>query len=215
MLDQETIDYLINNYGRFFNEKERNAMTHQTTMFKLQHNVRIKKNATKDDLPEFLRKDAGLSTDPAVLALLENGIEHFCARTAERMLQDHRDQIYFNNCPQCHKLARTHYAQQCRYCGYSWHTASAAKFRILNCSQGNNKPFYIHGEILEGEIKAGMKADLTWIKLAVKPQITAVEAGTGQKYTDGRTSRVLIIPGLSEEDKAYLRTIKGIINILK
>jgi hypothetical protein len=215
MLDQETIDYLINYYGRFFNEKERQAMTHQTTMYKLQHYVRIKKNATMEDLPEFLRKDAGLSTDPAVLVLLENGIEHFHARTAERMLQDHYDQIYFNNCPKCQKLARTHYAQQCRYCGYTWHTASAAKFRMLSCYQGNDKPFYILGEITEGEIKAGMKADLTWIKLAVKPEIAAVESGLYLEYTGSRTSSALILTDLSEEDKAYLRTMKGIINILK
>ena len=215
MLDQETVDYLINYYGRFFNEKEREAMTHQTTLYKLQHYARIKKVSTVEELPEFLRKDAGLSTDPAVLALLENGIEHFQARTAERMLQEHHDQIYFNNCPKCQKLARTHYAQQCRYCGYNWHTASAAKFRMLSCSQDADKPFYILGEILEGEIRAGMKADLTWIKLAVKPEITAVESGIDLEYTGSRTSKALILQSLSEEDKTYLRSVKGIINILK
>ncbi len=182
MLDQEIIDYSIYYYSRFYNDKEQAAFTHLVTQHKMQRLLSIKKDAKVEDLPEFLRKDAALSTDPAVLALLENGVEYFHARTAERILQDHRDHIYFNNCPQCHKLARTHYAQQCRYCGYSWHAASAAKFRMLTCSQFDDKPFYILGEIIEGEIKAGMKADLTWIKLAIKPEIKAVEAGTDLEY---------------------------------
>jgi len=52
---------------------------------------------------------------------LENGIDHFRLSTAERILKEDRDKIYFNNCPKCDELARTPDAKQCRFCGYDWH----------------------------------------------------------------------------------------------
>jgi len=37
------------------------------------------------------------------------------------LITDYKDQLFFNNCPKCEKLARTPYAKQCRHCGHDWH----------------------------------------------------------------------------------------------
>ena len=37
-----------------------------------------------------------------------------------RLLKHHKDEL-INECPECHKLARTPGARQCRYCGHQWH----------------------------------------------------------------------------------------------
>jgi len=52
---------------------------------------------------------------------LKNGQEVFEWETAKRILADNSEKKLLNNCPQCHKLARTPKSKQCRHCGYSWH----------------------------------------------------------------------------------------------
>ncbi|MCJ8155648.1 hypothetical protein MKJ01_17975 [Chryseobacterium sp. SSA4.19] len=41
---------------------------------------------------------------------------------AKRIMKETPDKVFFNNCSKCGKLARTPFAKQCRYCGYSWHS---------------------------------------------------------------------------------------------
>ena len=62
-----------------------------------------------------------LSSDPEVLRLASAGLDAFVERTGQRILDEHRDKIAFNNCPRCGALARTPKAQQCRFCGFDWH----------------------------------------------------------------------------------------------
>ena len=64
-----------------------------------------------------------LSDDPSVLASARDGLEAFVLRTGQRILNDHRDQLVLNCCPQCGALARTPTARQCRACRYDWHSA--------------------------------------------------------------------------------------------
>jgi ribosomal protein L40E len=64
-----------------------------------------------------------VTDDPEVLKLTKNGMLEFRARTATRILADHRKEVFLNLCPRCHELARTPKAQQCRSCGYDWHAA--------------------------------------------------------------------------------------------
>jgi hypothetical protein len=65
-----------------------------------------------------------LSNDPEVLELSTNGILAFRARTAARILEGHGKEVFLNHCPLCHVLARTPKAQQCRSCGYDWHSTT-------------------------------------------------------------------------------------------
>jgi len=64
--------------------------------------------------------------DPEVLELTGNGRQDFRARTATRILADHRNEVFLNHSPRCHELARTPKAQQCRFCGYHWDSADHA-----------------------------------------------------------------------------------------
>jgi hypothetical protein len=63
-----------------------------------------------------------LSDEPEVLQLARDGHREFEMRTAARLLADFGDQVFFNYCPRCGKLARTPTAKQCRYCGNDWHS---------------------------------------------------------------------------------------------
>ena len=41
-------------------------------------------------------------------------------RIATLLLENYSHNIFFNNCTNCGKLARTPNAKQCRFCGYDW-----------------------------------------------------------------------------------------------
>lgn len=64
----------------------------------------------------------GLRTsNPEAFALMTDGREEFMRRVRDRILRDHRDKVFLNNCPRCGGLAMTPKAQQCRWCFYDWH----------------------------------------------------------------------------------------------
>jgi hypothetical protein len=62
-----------------------------------------------------------VSRDPEVLRLASEGLDAFVERVAQRIIDEHRDKVAFNNCPKCGALTRTPKARQCRFCGFDWH----------------------------------------------------------------------------------------------
>jgi hypothetical protein len=50
-----------------------------------------------------------------VLRLASGGIDVFVVRTAQRILDEHKNKIVLNNCPRCGALAKTPKARQCRF----------------------------------------------------------------------------------------------------
>jgi hypothetical protein len=62
-----------------------------------------------------------LSDDANVLRLTGAGYEAFVERTAARILDECRSEVFFNRCPECGGLARTPTAKQCRFCAHDWH----------------------------------------------------------------------------------------------
>lgn len=66
------------------------------------------------------RREAAVSTDPKVMALLADGIEAFGARLSDRVLE-HCDDVFLNYCPRCGALTKTPTAKQCPKCFFSWH----------------------------------------------------------------------------------------------
>lgn len=40
---------------------------------------------------------------------------------ATKLLVKYRDEIVFNKCPKCNRIARTPKAKQCRFCHFDWH----------------------------------------------------------------------------------------------
>ncbi|NTS44007.1 hypothetical protein HRG84_24220, partial [Flavisolibacter sp. BT320] len=144
MLDNTTIDYILNYYSRFMTLKEAAAMKHYMSSSKFSQTV-----SSDGDKGNFLLEKGWLSKDKEVVELLKDGYQQFRQNTAERILKDNTGKIYFNHCPKCVKLARTPQAKQCRYCGYSWHKQVVATFQIGSAFQLTARElFFVLGDIL-------------------------------------------------------------------
>jgi len=63
----------------------------------------------------------GKVDNTAVKQMASLGNEQLRSTIADRILKEHGERI-LNYCPRCRRLARTPQAQQCRYCGYDWHS---------------------------------------------------------------------------------------------
>jgi len=108
MPDKETAHYIVIYFSNLFNEQEKSAL--------------IQLQASESPMAEKLFRIKGLLTqDKAALDLIKDGYDAFEINTATRILKERTDGLFLNNCPICHKLARTPKARLCGHCGYSWH----------------------------------------------------------------------------------------------
>ena len=112
--------------------------------------------------------------NPEVKLLIKDGYEQFRINTAERILKDHAGQIYFHYCPACGKPPRTTSAKQCRFCNYKWHGIVLTTFEVKTISHVTDQGYYIWGELLSGNAKAGMKLHLTSMGLSYNPVIKEI-----------------------------------------
>lgn len=202
MLDEATIDYILNYYSRFMTLNEAAANKHYITSYKFRETL---SNDTNGKKASFLQQSDWLSNKKDVLNLLEGGYENFRSKTAERIFKENPDKIYFNKCPKCERLARTPKAKQCCFCGYTWHNYVVATFQIASAFQVTGRAFFLLGDVLTGVIRTGMKADLTTLGLAIKPTIAAIEFA--RHNDDGLVweDTGLGLVDISEEDKAFLK----------
>ena len=53
--------------------------------------------------------------------LTDDGYDAYKYRIAEKIFQEHKDELELNLCPKCGKIARTPWAKQCRFCYHDWH----------------------------------------------------------------------------------------------
>lgn len=95
--------------------EEKAAWRHWSSVYKME-NCSPEQKARRIKLSV---KNGWMSEDKEILKLLENGIDEFRKKVAERI--DTTNSLNYNNCPKCNKLTRTPKAKQCRYCGYDWH----------------------------------------------------------------------------------------------
>ena len=77
-------------------------------------------NAESPAMKKMLRR-GWVSSAPEVQALLSDGEEMFMERVRDRVLREHRGELFLNHCPRCGALARTPRAKQCPTCFFSWH----------------------------------------------------------------------------------------------
>ena len=113
-MDIETAKYISNYYHRFFTEKENIAHRHVDSLFKLYGKLET------SSLYKIHKLKGWITTDKQALELIKNGENAFFINTANRILKEHKDEIFINNCPNCNKLARTPKARQCRHCSSTW-----------------------------------------------------------------------------------------------
>jgi len=110
--DEHLTWYVINYFGGLMTEPEW-----------LAHRAFIgQRKAEHSDCPELMEESN--TKDPDALALMSEGQQQFMRRARDRILRDHPDKVFLNNCPRCGGLAMTPTAQQCRWCFYDWHPAS-------------------------------------------------------------------------------------------
>ena len=112
-MDKELIDYIITHYSQFLSLKEKAAQKHHLATLKSD-------NANDSRLKDMILRQWGMK-DKEILDLLDNGYEEFKRISADKILKEHKDNVFINNCPKCGRLARTPLAKQCRKCGHNWH----------------------------------------------------------------------------------------------
>jgi hypothetical protein len=69
---------------------------------------------------KYHNQEEDLSKDETVLKLLKNGYENFKISVITRIWNEHKNELQLNLCPKCKKIARTPWAEQCRFCLHSW-----------------------------------------------------------------------------------------------
>lgn len=206
-MDKETVHYIITYFRNLMTHDEKLALKSQRFTYK---------NYGSSEMNRTLKEKGRISSDPEIAAFLQNGYDEFELNVAQRIMAETPEKVFFNNCPQCSRLARTPYAKQCRHCGYSWHKL-VAKFKIDSVFQLTNRSFYLLGEILDGEINPGQLIDLTATGLHKKIKIESIELV--DKPNDGKPWNGIALGTneLTEEDKKYLKQqsfLHPIINII-
>jgi hypothetical protein len=116
-MEKDKIKYILNYFSSLMTKEEQVAWRHWSTTYKMEHS---ESTFDQKDSRKKLSIERGLMTDDKhILVLLEDGIDDFERRVAERINTE--NSINFNDCPNCGKLARTPKAKQCRFCVYDWH----------------------------------------------------------------------------------------------
>lgn len=117
--------YIISYYQQLMTPSERCAYSHLGATMK----------ATSGRSDKLAQEEAQhdsywsryLSHDSEILQLANDGWESFCQKTAERILAEHKEDVFLNCCPHCGQLARTPTARQCRICGFDWHMTNGVQ----------------------------------------------------------------------------------------
>ncbi len=131
----------------------------------------------------------------------------FELEVTKRIVQQNPSKVFFNNCPNCNKLARTPYTKQCRHCGHTWRDRIVGQFKLNSSFQLLNRPFFLLGQITNGAVDIGNFIDLTMLGLNARPKIEDI--GFARINEDGNMHEDvgLAINELSEEDRLYIKNI--------
>lgn len=89
----------------------------------LKHQMFTYKTSDNQNMRKILTEKGWISNEPEILEFLKNGPIEFEMNIVKRILTETPNEVFFNNCPNCGKLARTPQAKQCRYCSFNWHSA--------------------------------------------------------------------------------------------
>jgi coproporphyrinogen III oxidase-like Fe-S oxidoreductase len=116
-MDNELSKYIVNYFTDLLTDKEKLGLKHLKSKYKIEH------SDNKDNIEQRVqayKKMGWLTEDKEILDLVRGGEEELDRKIADRILENHRDKVFINNCPSCGRLARTPFARQCRHCGHNW-----------------------------------------------------------------------------------------------
>jgi hypothetical protein len=112
--------YVLQHYAQLMSAHERAVYRHLTTLYKFRDHG-PPAPGTAAETPNFVGLERRwLSDDPAVLLDAQAGWDAAREKIAQRILRDHADEVYLNQCPACGALTRTPTARLCLSCGHSW-----------------------------------------------------------------------------------------------
>ncbi|GEN76414.1 hypothetical protein [Chryseobacterium hagamense] len=111
-MDQETVKYIIRYFGHLMTDDEKAAS---------QNHMYLSKSSDNGKLREIMTERGWIRHTAETGHLLENGYDEFEINAAKRIVAQTSEKVFFNNCPNCGKLASPPAARQCRYCGLNWH----------------------------------------------------------------------------------------------
>ncbi len=170
-MEKETAEYIINYFSELLTTEERFAIRHT------HHSIKEEDSLDNPRIRNIYLKHGWITEDQKVLQLLLNGYDNFQIQTAKRILEQNPDKVFFNNCPQCGKLARTPLAKQCRFCGHNWHYQITAKFRLSFSTKITNRGLFLTGEVIEGEISSNENfIDLAFAGINKRAKIKSIES---------------------------------------
>ena len=109
----ELTHYVFHNYSSLMTLAEKAAYKALILERKGQH-------SSSEDMKRLLRGRSGMQ-EPEVVTLLGKGASEFLVATRDRILRDHKDQVFLNRCPKCGALARTPRACLCPSCNHTWY----------------------------------------------------------------------------------------------
>jgi hypothetical protein len=204
-VDFETAYYIANYFPRLLSANEAAALRHYNAMFKIGTSDRYSTKEQYEARFQWYKDRNSISDNPEVLSLLDNGLPQFYINVASRITKEKLERVYFNNCPNCNKLARTPYARQCKHCGHSWHDSIGADFKVNKVFDLQSQPKYLFfaGDLKSGTVKEGMRIDLTFLGVAIKPVIKSV--GFLDHISERRAEVTLGVAINDTEDKEYLK----------
>jgi hypothetical protein len=111
-MDNGTIIYIKTHFRHLMFDDEKLVLQYHLYMLKPEDNLKIR---------QIMAAKGWDSESSAIQACVEKGYSEFELKVVQRIMTETPEKVFLNNCPKCSKLARTPYAKQCRYCGYSWH----------------------------------------------------------------------------------------------
>jgi len=205
IMDIETAYYIIHHFPRLLTLTEVAALNHSNYMFKLQKPEDYRSPEAYEEKLKWFKERNLITEDPGALNLLNHGREQFYINAANRIIEEASDKVFFNFCSKCGKLARTPYARQCKWCQHNWHHTIAANFKVNKVFDltGRATTLYFAGDIKSGDIKSGMKIDLTFLGVSIKPVINAIEFVDHIAGKNAEVALSVIIE--TEEDRVYLK----------
>jgi hypothetical protein len=116
-MDKELARYIVNHFDGLLADKEKLGLKQLRHQYKIDH--ADNKNDTERKI-QLYKKIGWLTDDKEVLELVQGGQDVLDQKIANRIMSEHADKVFINNCPSCGQLARTPQAKQCRHCGHSW-----------------------------------------------------------------------------------------------
>ena len=109
--------YIWRNYRHALSDRELALHRAATLELKARH--------ATEDVASRIRSMDGFFFDPDVAEIAQHGLANFEARCCERLMRDHKDEIFVNRCGACGRVVASPIACACTWCGNHWYARRA------------------------------------------------------------------------------------------